>query len=530
VRGVISGYYYNNNLEERMNETTKKETLTGLRIGAIIAGAVIVAFIAGLFISGTFNFGQRNTARAENPTTSVETNYPLITEQGTSPFVKVADMVIPTVVNISAEKVVKITTPGFNLPFDDFFRDFFKDIPKPESKPQEQRSQTLGSGVIISPDGYILTNNHVVAGFDNIIVKLSDKTEYKGKKVKVVGKDPKTDLAVLKVETNRKKLPAAQLGNSDNIRVGDWAIAVGIPFGLEGTVTVGVISAKGRSNVPLPEGPTYQDFIQTDAAINPGNSGGPLVNIKGEVIGINTAIRTTTGGNIGIGFATPINLAKEISDQLISKGKITRGYLGVYPQEITNDLKEAMNLKNTEGVLLGEVVDNTPAAKAGLKAGDVVIKFDGKKVTDLQQFRRMVAEVSPGKTVEIEVIRDGKTLTFTAKLQEMPDEVASKPEEKVEEKEEIQSWMGIKPRNLTTDEKQNRNLEQGVIVDNIEGGSIADQSGIREGDVMLKIDKYEIASTKDFSKAAKDLKDTKKPILFRLKRDKISLFIAVTPE
>jgi Do/DeqQ family serine protease len=347
--------------------------------------------------------------------------------------------------------------------------------------------------------------------------------------VKVVGRDPKTDLAVLKVET-KADLPFATLGNSDNIKVGDWAIAVGIPFGLEGTVTVGVISAKGRSNVPLPEGPTYQDFIQTDAAINPGNSGGPLVNIKGEVIGINTAIRTTTGGNIGIGFATPINLAKQISDQLISKGKIVRGYLGVYPQEITQDLKEAMNLKSTEGVLIGEVVDNTPASKAGLKAGDVIIKFKDKNVTSVQQFREMVAEASPGKEVDIDVLRDNKPMTITATLKELPDEVATTPEATQQETELVKSWLGITVRNMTADEKKNLNLEQGVIVSQIDVGSIADQASITEGDVILKIDKYEIVTISDFGKAAKDLKDSKKPVLFRLKRDKVSLFIAVTPE
>ncbi|MEO0083820.1 MAG: Do family serine endopeptidase [candidate division WOR-3 bacterium] len=510
-----------------MNRNSK-DTLSNLRIGVIIACAVIAAFIIGLFIAGALNLNRRNLARAENPITSIETKYPLITTEGTSPFVKVAEMVIPTVVNISAEKVVKITSPGFSFPFDDFFKDFFKDFPKFE---QQQKSQTLGSGVIISPDGYIITNNHVIAGFDNIKVTLANKTEYKGKKVKIIGKDAKTDIAVIKIDT-KENLPYAKLGDSDSIRIGDWAIAVGNPFGLEGTVTVGVISAKGRSNVPLPEGPTYQDFIQTDAAINPGNSGGPLVNIKGEVIGINTAIRTTSGGNIGIGFATPINLAKQIADQLIKKGKIVRGYLGVYPQEITNDLKEALKLKSTEGVLLGEVLKNTPAEKAGLKAGDVVVKFNGKKVTNVEQFRRMVAEIAPGTTVEIEVIRDGKPLTFTAKLQEMPEEVASKPEkeEESEETEEVKSWLGLKVRNLTQSEKQSLGIEQGVIIDDVEGNSVADQAGIRKGDVILKIDKYEIANLNDFSKAVKELKDVKSPILFRLKRDKISLFIAVTPE
>lgn len=514
-----------------MTDNNKKITGPQVRIGIIIAVAVIAAFVIGLFLAGSLNFGQRNTVRAETEVNTLTSKYPLVTGEGTSPFVQVADAVIPVVVNISAEKVVKITSPDSWWPFDDFFRDFFKDLPKQQQqKPQTQRSQTLGSGLIISEDGYILTNNHVVAGYDNIIVKLSDKTEFKGKKVKVVGRDPRTDLAVLKVDVNNRKLPSAKLGNSDQIRVGDWAIAVGIPFGLEGTVTVGVISAKGRSNIPLPEGPTYQDFIQTDASINPGNSGGPLVNIRGEVIGINTAIRSPVGASVGIGFATPINLAKEITDQLISKGKITRGYLGVYPQEITPDLKEAMNLKSTEGVLIGEVVDKTPAAKAGLKAGDVIVKFGNTKITDVQQFRKIVADYKPNSEVEVSVIRDGKNMNFTVKLEEMPSDVATKPEEKQEESAEITNWLGITVRNLTASEKGSLKIEAGVIVDEIETNSVADQSGIQESDVILKIDKYEISGIKDFSKAAKELKDSKKPILFRLKRGTLSLFIAVTPE
>jgi len=511
-----------------VNESNNKnQTLAGLRIGAIIAGAVIVAFVAGLFISGTFNFGQRNTARAQNPF-DINTKYPALTEGGTSPFVRVADMVIPATVSISAEKVIKVTNPSFSLPFDDLFKDFFKDFQMPQ-QPQVQKSQALGSGVIISKDGYILTNNHVVDGFDKFIITLSNKTVFRGKQVKVVGHDSKTDIAVIKVDT-KSDLPYATLGNSDNLKVGDWAIAVGNPYGLDGTVTVGVISAKGRTNVPLPEGPTYQDFIQTDAAINPGNSGGPLVNINGEVIGINTAIRTSTGGNIGIGFATPINLAKQISDQLISKGKIVRGYLGVYPQEITEDIKEAMNLSSTDGVLIGEVVDNTPASKAGLKAGDVIVKFNGNKVTSVAQFREMVAEASPGKEASLDIIRDGKSMSLTATLKELPEEVATTNEENQEETELVKSWLGITARNLNADEKKNLNLDQGAIIDKVEVGSIADQAGIAQGDVILKIDKYDISTISDFSKAAQALKDNKKPVLFRLKRNKVSLFIAVTPE
>ncbi|MCX7785213.1 MAG: DegQ family serine endoprotease [candidate division WOR-3 bacterium] len=517
---------------DRPNETKSQQPkLTfAVRTGVIIAVAVIAAFIIGLFLAGTLDFGQRNNVQAQNPISGAESKMPLITPEGTSPFVQVAEAVIPAVVNISAEKTVKIRTPDFQWPFEDFFKDFFKDFGMPESKPREYKTQTLGSGVIINSEGYILTNNHVVAGFDNIIVKLADKTEFKGKKVKIIGRDPKTDIAVLKIEGNGK-LPYAKLGNSDNIRVGDWAIAIGNPFGLDGTVTVGVISAKGRSNIPLPEGPTYQDFIQTDASINPGNSGGPLVNIKGEVIGINTAIRSPVGANVGIGFATPINLAKEIADQLIAKGKIVRGYLGVRPQEITQEIKEAMGLKSTEGVLIGEVVEKTAADKAGLKEGDVIVKFDGKKVTNVEQFRRMVAETKPGKEVEIEVIRDGKSITLTAKLQEMPDEISGTPQETPEAEEtEVKSWLGMKVRMPTETEKENAKVKSGVVVDEVEGGSIADQAGIREGDIILKIDRYEIANTKDFSQAVRKLRDSKKPILFRLKRGTVSVFIAVTPE
>ncbi|MBS4015468.1 MAG: Do family serine endopeptidase [Candidatus Latescibacteria bacterium] len=508
-----------------MTDDTKKTTGSQIRIGLIVAVAVIAAFVIGLFIAGSFNLGQRNTMRAEEPSAPIETKYPMITADGTSPFVYVADIVIPTVVNISAEKVVKVKTPDSWWPFDDLFRDFFKDVPRLEPRQQERRSQTLGSGVIISEDGYILTNNHVVADYENFVVRLSDKTEFKGKKVKVVGRDPKTDVAVLKLDVDNRKLPAAKMGNSDNIRVGDWAIAVGIPFGLDGTVTVGVISAKGRSNIPLPE-ISYQDFIQTDASINPGNSGGPLVNIKGEVIGINTAIRSPVGASVGIGFATPINLVKDIADQLISKGKIVRGYLGVFPQEISQDLKKALNLPSTEGVLLAEVVDNTPAAKAGLKAGDVVVKFAGKKIIDVQQFRRVVAEYKPGSEIQIEVIRDGKTMTFKAKLDEMPGEVSVQTKEK-EDKQEDQDkkvWLGITAKSRTASDGK------GVLIDEVESGSIADLAGIQQGDIILKIDKYDIETLKDFSKAADDLKNSKKPILFRLRRGTASLFIAVTPE
>jgi Do/DeqQ family serine protease len=494
-------------------------------IGAIVAPAVIVAFLLGLFVAGTTMFGQKSdnpspakTAKSTAPLASTET----IEE---SPFAKVASKVIPAVVNISTEKKVTIKTPGFEFewPFEDLFRDFFKNLPQPE--PIQRRTHTLGSGVIVDPRGYILTNNHVIGNYDKIIVKLSDKREFTSNKVKLIGRDTKTDLAVLKVEAD-EPLPYAEMGNSDEIKIGDWAIAIGNPFGLEGTVTVGVISAKGRSGIPLPEGPTYQDFIQTDASINPGNSGGPLVNIKGEVIGINTAIRSPVGANVGIGFATPINLAKRIFDELVTKGKVTRGYLGVAPQEVTEDMREAMGIAEPGGVLIRDVVSKTPAERAGLKPGDVITKFDGKKITGVEQFRRVVAETKPGTKVTIEYIRDGEKRTVEAKLEEYPEEVAQAPSEQKEEKR----WLGIRVRDLNPDEKKELGLQSGVIIEEVLEDSPAAEAGIQEGDVIIKINREKVNDTKDFNAIARKLAKTQKPILFQLRREKDTYFITVKPE
>jgi Do/DeqQ family serine protease len=316
------------------------------------------------------------------------------------------------------------------------------------------------------------------------------------------------------------------MGNSDEIKIGDWAIAIGNPFGLEGTVTVGVISAKGRSGIPLPEGPSYQDFIQTDASINPGNSGGPLVNIRGEVVGINTAIRSPVGANVGIGFATPINLAKRIFDELVAKGKVTRGYLGVAPQEITEDMREAIGLSESGGVLIRDVVDGTPAEKAGLKTGDVILKFNGKTITGLEQFRRIVAETEPGTTVPIEIIRDGERKSINVRLKAFPEETAAAPEVKKEGKK----WLGLTVRDLEREEKKELEIEQGIVVEEVKEDSPAEEAGIQNGDVINKINRESVANVKDFNRMASKLAKTKKPILFQLKREKSTYFITVKPE
>ncbi len=490
-----------------------------LKSAGIIAGiAAIFAFLFGLIISiGIPNLSNRT--EASQGTISVN---PIVNEQGESPFTRVAEMVSPAVVNISAERTVKNDFENFDWnfrgPFEDFFRDFFKNFP-----PGESKSRSLGSGFIISEDGYVITNNHVVKNASNIIIRLTNKREYKNDDIKIIGTDSRTDIALLKIET-KEKLPYLKLGDSDKIRVGDWVMAVGNPFNLEGTVTVGVISAKGRSHIPLSEGPDLQNFLQTDAAINPGNSGGPLINLQGEVIGINTAITSTTGGNIGIGFAIPINLAKNIIEELKTKGKITRGYLGVYLEDLTEDMKEALDLASLEGVLINEVITNSPAAKAGIKEGDVIIEFDGKKVTDVESFRLLVASTPPGQTVRLRLVRNGKKIDLNVKIGEMEEKVTAQAFEKQE------SQLGLQVVDIDSPEAKayNVSMDKGVLVVGVESSSPAENAGIQVGDVIIGIGNAGIENIADFRKAVKNLKKGK-PVIFQIQRAERKKYVALTP-
>jgi serine protease Do len=491
-------------------------------VGIIAGAAAIFAFLFGMIITSSLpiiaNKGEASNDRYQTPV-------PLVNEAGESPFTKIAEIVSPSVVNISAKKTVSQGVPGFDWyfegPFDDFFKDFFRDQPK-----QKRKTQTLGSGFILSEDGYIVTNYHVVKGAsaEDIEVKLINKKEFKGDQIKIIGTDQRTDIAVLKIQTD-EKLPYLKFGDSDNVRVGDWAIAVGNPFHLEGTLTVGVISAKGRTNIPLPEGPDFQSFLQTDAAINPGNSGGPLVNIHGEVVGINTAITTTTGGNMGIGFAIPANLAQYVIDELIDEGKVVRGYLGVYLQEITEDLKQALDLASLDGVLISDVVDNTPASKAGLKSGDVVEEFDGKKVDDLQSFRMQVASTKVGKKVAVKILRDGKTHVVNVTIGEYPDQLSE-----VDIKDEKQNTLGLTVINVSDMQAQRYNLEAstGVVVISVEPDTPSSDARIAVGDVILAIGKKKIDDIKDYQSEVAKLQDGK-PVIFQIQRKERKLYVAVTP-
>ncbi|MDP3025625.1 MAG: DegQ family serine endoprotease [candidate division Zixibacteria bacterium] len=499
--------------------------------------------LIGILIASNLNFSSHSKA-IENPQTQSASK--LVQSYGSkfglfekeSPFTAVAEEVSPAVVNISAEKVLEERYHSF---FDDeLFRRFFGDIPRQKTpSPRKYKNYSLGSGFIFDKKGYILTNNHVVSGADNITVKLADGSEYKAK---LMGTDSETDIAVIKIET-RKPLPTVELGDSDAMRVGDWVIAIGNPFpqlGLDRTVTVGVVSAKGRKGLRFGEGesPAFQNYIQTDAAINPGNSGGPLCDIEGKVIGINAAITNPysfngMSFNIGIGFAIPINLAKSVVPRLMAGKEVSRGYLGIAPSNITKDLKDALDLPTTEGVLVQQVQPNTPAAKAGMKTGDVIVTLNGKKVTDADQFRLQVAEIEPGKTIDLGVLRSGKKMELKVKLGERSKLLTATPQEKPQkQQQEEKDWLGIQVETATEDLASQFGVAytKGVIVTGVDQGSIADDSGIQPGDIISEIDRKQILNKEDYTRIIKGLKDRKKAIAFLISRKGTTFYLVVKPE
>jgi serine protease Do len=438
-------------------------------------------------------------------------------------------MVKPAVVNISAESVTEDRFHSFMD--DDFFRRFFGLPPGEEGQPRKRVSENLGSGFFISKDGYILTNNHVVKDAEKITVTLSDEHKYKAE---VVGTDSETDLALLKISVNYD-LPVIELGNSDSILVGDWVLAIGNPFphlGLDRTVTVGVVSAKGRKGLVFGgDIPSYQNYIQTDASINPGNSGGPLVDLHGQAIGVNSAIASPSGGNVGIGFAIPINLAQNIADQLKSSGTVSRGYLGILPQDITHELKEARNLQSTDGILVAQVDKDTPAEKAGLKVGDVVTGFNGTKVHDAQQFRFLVADAGPEARANLDIIRDGKTKKLEVKLGNR-SELLAQNENQGGGGEKTENWLGLEVEtpSLSNAEQYGIEVIPGALIVSVDPGSPADDAGLSRGDIILKIGEKEIRDAGDFYDASSEFKDSSKPISFYIKRGTSNVFVAVTPE
>ena len=430
-------------------------------------------------------------------------------------FSKLARKLKPSVVNISTTMVVKQSqyfggrpSPfGEQDPFQEFWEKFFGG-----EMPREFETKSLGSGVIINQEGYIVTNNHVIEGAKEILVTLANEKDYQAE---VIGRDKKTDLALIKIDS-KEDLPVAPLGDSDRLQVGEWVIAIGNPFGLAETVTVGIVSAKGRV---IGAGP-YDDFIQTDASINPGNSGGPLFNFWGEVVGINTAIIAT---GQGIGFAIPINMAKEIVAQLKEEGRVIRGWLGVVIQRVTSQLAKSFDLKDERGALVSQVFKDSPAERAGIKQGDIILEFDEKEIKDFGDLSRIAASTRPGKKIKVKVFRAGKTLTLEATVDEMKEktEVAKAPSEEP---------LGITVQDITPEIARSLGLEEvsGVLVKQITPGSAAAEAGIRKGDVIQEVNRKPIKNVYSFGRAIEETK-SQQTILFLIRRGENSLFVTVSP-
>lgn len=420
-----------------------------------------------------------------------------------------------SVVNISTVKIVKRDSfPLFRGPMDreDPFRDFFERFFR-DQIPKEYRQKSLGSGFVIDEEGYILTNNHVVEKTDEIKVVMADSREYEAE---IVGRDPKTDLALIKISADRplKTLP---MGDSDALNVGDWVLAIGNPFGLEWTVTAGIVSAKYRRIGT----DSYANFIQTDASINPGNSGGPLLNTKGEVVGINSAIFSRTGGSIGIGFAIPVNLAKELLPQL-KEGKVVRGWLGVMIQHITPELQDKLDLKDQTGALVADVTAGGPADKAGIKRGDVIVTFDGKEVLEMSELPMMVGASPVGKEVEVEAIRKGRKKTFEVKLGQLDEDMD--PSEPVD----VRTDLGMAVEEITADHAAHFNLpvDEGLVVVGVQSDSPAAEAGIRPGDMVLEVDQQVVRTLAEYQEAVSGY-DEGETILFLIQRGGNTLYLTV---
>ncbi len=438
-------------------------------------------------------------------------------------FTELAAENSPAVVNISTKQKVKANRKlphGLQIPdlpegspWNDLFKRFFED----RDNNKGFNSQSLGSGFIIDTDGYIVTNHHVVKDADEILVRLSDRRELIAK---LIGSDERSDIALLKIEAD--SLPVVRIGNSDKLKVGEWAMAIGSPFGFDHSISVGVVSAIGRSNLP---NSSYVPFIQTDVAINPGNSGGPLFNLKGEVIGINSQIYTRTGGFMGLSFSIPINVAMNVVKQIKKDGHVTRGWLGVLIQEVNRELAESFGMKQPRGAAILKVLDDSPAEKAGFKIGDVIIKFGSKEIYRSSELPLAVGTTEVGKKVRVKIIREGRAKTLTVKVEELPnqDELA---EVRGSTKKVKVNKLGMSVMDISSEQRAQFGMDKrGILVKNVSAGAARD-AGIRKGDILLKLNYKDINSVKDFKKVLKGLPKGKSvPIL--IQRKKSPMFLAI---
>ena len=487
----------------------------------LVLAVAVLSFWVGMMVSS----GSR-----------IDTDMPVLTKEALAQnsadpardsqvFVSLAEKLMPATVNISTSTAPKRKMQQYHnfqgderlreFFGDDFFERFFDQMPQGDTP-----SKSLGSGFIIDKEGYIITNNHVIEGADEIRVKLSDQEEFEAT---IVGKDKKTDIALIKIAPP-PGLPVVTLGDSDSLKVGEWVMAIGNPFGLDQTVTVGIVSAKWRK---LGMGP-YEDFIQTDAAINQGNSGGPLFNTRGEVVGVNTAIFSTSGGNIGIGFATPINLAKSVVKQLKEKGRVVRGWLGVIVQTVTPDLAKSFGLDQKEGALVADIDASGPAAAAGIRKGDIIVAFNGTPIKEMDQLPLLVAQTPVGSKGELTIIRDGKKISKAVEIGELKDE------EKIAQADEGGSDdIGMELSDITDALARRYNIEEaeGVLVTFVEPASPAAQAGVRPGDVITQVNRKDILNLEDYNKCLSDARKQKKDkILLLIARGETSQFVVIDLE
>jgi serine protease Do len=482
----------------------------GLRAALVLAGVLV-----GVVVTVSLNRQSCTTADDVVPPALLPVGQALsVGSSGLPDFVTLVDTIAPSVVNISVSEKASSKLGrrrDFNGPFG-----MPSPFERPERKPRTRRS--LGSGFIIDTEGYILTNHHVVADASKIVVRLHDESEYDAE---IIGTDEKTDIAVIRI-TDADDLQPVPLGDSDALRVGEWVLAVGNPFGLDHTVTAGIVSAKGRR---ISQGNPYEDFVQTDAAINPGNSGGPLINLAGQVVGINTAIFSRGGGSIGIGFSIPINMARRAVPQLKEHGFVTRGWLGVRIQPVDDDIAESLGLDEAQGALVASVFDDSPASEAGVEAGDVIVSFDGQDVDKSDDLPAIVAETVPGKEVELVVIRDGASTTLKVTVARMDsDEEPAKPVKA--------EALGLSVQDITEELAAELGIDtnvEGVIVSAVEAGSPAERVGIRPGDVIEQVANTRVSNVKEFREQLAD-RDEDDSVLVLVRRGDDTLFRVIKPD
>jgi serine protease Do len=494
--------------------STKKIRIWSL--AAILTGAM---FVAGVGIAET----SHSSAKLEAPIFAPASNNTAMAASPAMTYSPLIKEALPEVVNIASSRMVQRSEEDSNPMLNDpLFRQFFGDR-QPHSQRQQpqqpqEKEQGLGSGVIVATNGYIITNNHVVDGATDIKVSLRDKREFTAK---VVGRDPKTDVAVLKIDADH--LPAISMGDSSKVQVGDLAFAIGDPFGIGQTVTMGIVSATGRANLGIED---YEDFIQTDAAINPGNSGGALIDGRGQLIGINTAILSHSGGNQGVGFAIPINLVKRVMDQIVDHGHVVRGFLGATIQDVTPTMAKALGLNEAGGVLIGDVTAKGPAAQAGLKAGDVVIKLNGEPVADSAALRLHISETDPGTTVPLTVRRGSDTLNLNVKLGELPAD----HEKTADGSTDNDGLQGLQVEPISPAARQQLHLgdeAQGVVVSQVDPNSAAADAGIRAGDLVAEVNHQSVTTVSEFEQAMRNTQT--KAILLRIVREGTGLYVAIAP-